>query len=76
MDICHRENAEFEPKYQKYKGRVVLPGDIVQDHSGTNAVFKVQGSFASNVTATKVMDVIARLPDCAGQATQYQHTPK
>ena len=31
MDICHLTNAEVEPKYQKYKGRVVLRGDIVKD---------------------------------------------
>ena len=34
MDICHFKNAELEPKLQKYKGRVVLPGDIVKDDSG------------------------------------------
>ena len=34
MDICHLKNAELEAKHQKYKGRVVLRGDIVKDHSG------------------------------------------
>ena len=29
MDICHLKNAELEAKHQKYKGRVVLRGDIV-----------------------------------------------
>ena len=29
MDICHLKNAELEAKLQKYKGRVVLRGDIV-----------------------------------------------
>ena len=24
MDICHLKNAELEPKFQKYKGRVIL----------------------------------------------------
>ena len=28
MDICHLKNAELEAKHQKYKGRVVLRGDI------------------------------------------------
>ena len=55
------KNAESEPKYQKYKGRVVLRGDIVK-------VFAEQGSSASQMTAAVVMGVIARLPDCAGQA--------
>ena len=48
MDICHLKNAELEPKFQKYKGRVVLRGDIVKDVSGAHdAVFTEQGSSAS-----------------------------
>ena len=35
MDICHLKNAELEAKHQKYKGRVVLRGDIVKDNSGS-----------------------------------------
>ena len=34
MDICHLKNAGLETKHQKYKGRVVLRGDIVKDDSG------------------------------------------
>ena len=68
MDICHLKNAELEPKCQKYKGRVVLRGDIVKEDSGACAVFTEPGSSASRMTAAKVMDVIARLPDCVGQA--------
>ena len=30
MNICHLKNAELEAKHQKYKGRVVLRGDIVK----------------------------------------------
>ena len=30
MDTCHLKNAELEAKHQKYKGRVVLRGDIVK----------------------------------------------
>ena len=30
MNICHLKNAELETKHQKYKGRVVLRGDIVK----------------------------------------------
>ena len=44
MDICHLTNAELEAKNQKYKGRVVLRGDIVKDNSGSYAVFTEQGS--------------------------------
>ena len=68
MDICHLKNAELEAKHQKYKGRVVLRGDIVKDDSGSYAVFIEQRSSASQMTATKVMDIISRLPGCAGQA--------
>ena len=69
MDICHLKNAELEAKHQKYKGRVVLRGDIVKDNSGSYAVFTEQGSSASQMTAAKVMDIISRLPGCDGQAT-------
>ena len=68
MDICHLKNAELEAKHQKYKGRVVLRGDIVKDDSGSYAVFTEQGSSASHMAAAKVMDIISRLPGCAGQA--------
>ena len=63
MDICHLKNVELVAKHQKYKGRVVLRGDIVKDDSGSYAVFTEQGS-----SAAKVMDIISRLPGCAGQA--------
>ena len=68
MDICHLKNAELEAKHQKYKGRVVLRGDIVKDDSGSYAVFTEQGSSASQMTAAKVVDIISRLPGCDGQA--------
>ena len=42
MDICHLKNAELEAKHHKYKGRIVLRGDIVKDDSGSYAVFKEQ----------------------------------
>ena len=68
MDICHLKNAELEAKHQKYKGRVVLRGDIVRDDTGSYAVFTEQGSSASQMTAAKVMDIISRLSGCDGQA--------
>ena len=66
MDICHLKNAELEAKHQKYNCRVHR-GDIVKDDSGSYAVFTAQGSSASQMTAAKVMDIISRLPGCAGQ---------
>ena len=68
MDTCHLKNANMGPQFQKYKECVVLRGNIVKDDSGTCAVFTEHGSSASQMTAAKVMDVIARLPDCDGQA--------
>ena len=62
------QNAEPEPKLQKYKGRVVLGGDIVKDDSGACAVSTEQGSSAPQMAAAKIVDVIARLPGCEGQA--------
>ena len=40
----------------------------MKDDSGSCAAFTEQGSSASQMTAAKVMDVISRLPGCAGQA--------
>ena len=68
MDICHLKHADLEAKRQKYKGRVVLRGNIVKDDSGSCAVFTEQGSSASQMTAAKILDIISRLPGCTGQA--------
>ena len=46
----------------------MLRGDIVKDDSGAYAVFTEQSSSASQMTAAKVMGVIARLAGCDGQA--------
>ena len=77
MDICHLKNAELVAKQQKYKGRVVLRGDIVKDDSGSYAVFTERGSSASQMTAAKVIDIN---PDCQGaqdkQLTQYLLLPR
>ena len=62
IDICYLKNAELDAKHQKYKGRVLLRGDIVKDDSGSYAVLTEQGSSASQMTAAKVMDIISRLP--------------
>ena len=46
----------------------MLRGDTVKDDSGSHAVCTEQGSSALQVAAAGVVDVIARLPGCAGQA--------
>ena len=68
MDICHLKKVELEAKHQKYKGRVVLRGHVVKDDSGSYAVLIEQDSSVSQTTAAKVMDIMSRLPDCAGEA--------
>ena len=62
MDICHLKNAELEAKHQKYKGRVELRGDIVEDDSGSYAVFTEQGSSANAKTAPVNEYVTSALP--------------
>ena len=74
MDICHLRNAELEAKHRKYTGRVVLWDILVKDVSRLYAVFTEQGSSASQVTATTVMDIISRLLGCAGQAADSVST--
>ena len=68
MDRCHLKNSELDQKYQKYEGRFVLRCGTVKDDSGSYAVLTEQGSPASEMTAAKVMDVVARVPGCARQA--------
>ena len=67
LDMCHLKNAKLETKNQKYKGRVVLRGDIVKDDSGSYGVFTSRIISITNY-CSKVMDIISRLPGCAGQA--------
>ena len=70
-------NAELEKKHRKYKGRVVLRGDIVNDDSGSDAVFTEKGSSASQMTATKVMEKIQGYQDAQDkQLMQHLLTPK
>ena len=73
MDLCHLKNSELEPPYQKYKGRVVLRGDIVRDDSRLYAVFTEQGSFASYMIAAKVMDIISKDCQLAQDKRQMQY---
>ena len=58
----------WNQNFRNVKSRVVLRGDMVKDDSGSYALFTVQGSSASQMTAEMVMDIISRLPGCAGQA--------
>ena len=46
----------------------MLGVNFIKDDSGACALFTEQGSSASQMTVAKLMGVIARLPDCDGQA--------
>ena len=46
----------------------MLRGDSVKDDSRTYTVFTEQGSSASQMSLANVMDGVARLPDCDGEA--------
>ena len=48
MDICHlKKKSELKPRFQKYKGRVVLRVGTVKYDSGSCAICTEQGSAAS-----------------------------
>ena len=68
MDICHLKKCGVGTNFSEVQRQSSARGDIVKDDSGACAVFTEQGSSASQMTAAKVMDVMARLPDCDGQA--------
>ena len=78
MDICHLKNVELETKHQKYKGRVVLRGDIVKEDSGSYAVFTEQGIISITIDSSKKSWI--SYPDCQvaqeKQLTQYLLIPR
>ena len=53
---------------KRTKDVFVLWGDMVKDDSDSCVAFTEQGSSAPQMHCRKVMDTIARLPWCAGQA--------
>ena len=58
----------WNPNFKSFKVELYSEVTFVKDDSGSYAVFTEQGSSASQMTAATVMDVISRLPGCAGQA--------
>lgn len=67
MAPCHPKNAELSKTLQVYKGRIVFRGDNVKDETGHYAVFTDQGTSASYIAGTKMIDIVARSPGCVGQ---------
>ena len=72
MDLCHLKSAELEPKFQMFKGRVVLRNDTVKDHSGVYAMFTEQGSSASQMSEAKVVDCNGQAADAISAHTQVK----
>ena len=75
MDICHQQNSELEPQFQKYKGRVVPRDDIVKDDSRSYAVFIEPGSSASQMT-TNSRRSICLYPGKNGKCSQIIENSK
>ena len=70
LDLCHLKNSELEPRYQKYIGRVVLRGDIVNDDSGSYAVPQKSRPQKYWMSLQGYQDAQDK------QRTQYQPTPR
>ena len=66
MDSCHLKQSELDTKFQKHEGRVVERGDAVKDDSGSWAIFAEKKVPPHR---TWLLDVVSRLPDCAGEAS-------
>ena len=71
-NVCNVKMKSI-PKVKGQKPAKILVGvatdrGVLEDDSAADAVFTEQGSSASQMTAAKVMGVVARLSGCAGQA--------
>ena len=62
MDLCHLKNPELATHLQKYKGRVVLRGDNLEDEEGYRAVLTEQSASASQMAASRFLGAIAKTP--------------
>ena len=65
------KHAELKPEFQRYKGRVVVQGDNMEDESGLSAVFADAASSASHIEASKLCDARATPPGAYTQALLY-----
>ena len=67
MDMSS-EKCRIGGETTKIQRSSCTPRCCCKDNSGSYAVFTEQGSSASHMTATTIMDIISRLPGCDGQA--------
>ena len=63
--ICVVKNEEIL-HLAKYKGRIVFQGNYIKDEEGIHQLFPDQGSGASVMAASRIMDAIELSPGCAG----------
>ena len=59
----------WNQNFKNTEAELFSEGTFVKYDSGSYAVFTDQGSSASQMTAAEVMNAIARLPGCAGPAS-------
>ena len=70
MDFCHLKIAELEPKHQKIQRTSRAPRWHCEKTTQVHTQYlQNKDRQLRKVAAAKVMDVVARLPDCVGQAT-------
>ena len=70
--LWHEKHSGLNLEEPEYKGRVVFRGDKVKDGHGYYAVFSEQGTCSSHMSATKMLDALARCPDCDGEDSDAQ----
>ena len=66
FSLCGVKHSELPPEKRKSKGRIVFQGNSVKYELGYAAVFTDQGSSASFLSASKLLDVVSMLPNCDG----------
>ena len=69
MDLCHLKMAVPAKHLQKNKRASCALEDNVKDEEGNTAVFSEQVASASQMTAAKFLDNIAKLLGMAGEAS-------
>ena len=60
--LCVEKHSELPAHKRKYKGRVVFQGNNVRDENGHATLFTEQGSSASHLSASKLLDIVSMLP--------------
>ena len=60
--ICVEKNAELDPKFRKYKGRVVFQGNRVVNQNYDAAIFQDLGSSPATLEAARAGDAYGAAP--------------